>query len=93
MTAEERNLRKAANLKMPGAAAEPPDWSDDGLAYHEPKPKPKSKPWDLMNRKVAEEPPRGWLEKLEEDYDSCDDKDRKAGVMACFMDASSARNT
>ena len=61
MAAEERKLRKAANLKTPSAAAagEPPDWSDDGLAYHEPKPSPKSKPWDPMNRKVGEEPPPG----------------------------------
>ena len=86
-TAEEKKLRKAANLKTPGAAAagEPPDWSDDGLAYHEPKPKPKSKPWDPMNRKPGEESPRGWLDNLEDDFDGCEDKDRKAGVMACSM--------
>ena len=33
-----------------------------------------------MNRKVHEEPARGHVDVFEEDFDGCEDKDRKAGV-------------
>ena len=44
-----------------------------------------------MNRKVHEEPPRGHLDLFEDDFDGCEDKDRKAGVMACFMNSTQTR--
>jgi len=92
MTNEDKKVRKAANLKKPGAAkAGGPDWSDDGLGGHEPKSKKEPKPWNPMNRKPHEEPPRGWLGKLEEHFDGCEDKDRKVGVMACFMHQTQTR--
>ena len=93
MTHEENKMRKAANRKKPGAAkaGEPPDESDDEIIHHKPKKQPEPKPWDPMNRKVGEEPPRGWLGKLEENFGGCEDKDRKAGVMACFVNASGRR--
>ena len=44
-----------------------------------------------MNRKVGEEPPRGWCDSLDEHFDGCEDKDRKADVLACFTNASGRR--
>ena len=44
-----------------------------------------------MNRKVHEEPPRGWLGDLKDDFGGCKDKDRKAGTMASFMNSSGTR--
>ena len=53
-------MRKANNLKKPGAAkaGEAPGESDGELKKHQPKPKPPKKVWDPMNRKVHEDPPR-----------------------------------
>ena len=77
-------MRKALNLKKPGAAkaGEPSDESDDELEKHQPKPKPQTEVWDPMNRKVHEDPPRGHVDKFGEDFDGCTNKNRKAGVMA-----------
>jgi len=44
-----------------------------------------------MNHKPHEEPPRKWLGNLEGDFGGCKDKDRKVGVMACFMNATQTR--
>ena len=75
------------------AAGEPDWWSDDELAHHQQKPLKQPKQWNPMNRKVGEEPPRGWCDSLDEDFGGCEDKDRKAGVMACFMNASGRRKS
>ena len=93
LAVEERRVRKAADLKKPGAAkaGEPPGESDVELEKHEPKPKPQPKPWGPMNRKVHEEHPRGHLGVFEGDFGGCEDKDRKAGVMACFMNPTKTR--
>ena len=57
-----------------------------------PKPKAlKERKWDSLNRKVHEDPPRGHVGVFEEDFDGCEDKDRKAGVMGCFMNSTQTR--
>ena len=56
---EADKVRKASNLKKPGAAkaGEPRSASDGELEKHQPKPKPpQKKAWDPMNRKVHEDP-------------------------------------
>ena len=88
LTVEADKVRKVRNLKKPGAAkaGEPPSGSDDELEKAQPKPKPpQKKVWNPMNRKVHEDPPRGHVNKLGEDFGGCTNKDRNAGVMACFM--------
>ena len=60
MAVEATKVRKALNLKKPGAAkaGEPSGESDGELEKHQPKPKPQKKVWDTMNRKVHEDPAR-----------------------------------
>ena len=59
MTNEDKKVRKAANLKKPGAAkaGAPSDEPDDELEKHQMKPKPQKKVRDPMHRKVHEDLP------------------------------------
>ena len=86
-------MRKALSLEKPGAAkaGEPSDESDDELEKHQPKPKSQKKVRDPMNRKVHEDSPRGRVDVFEEDFGGCTNKDRKAGVMACFINSTQTR--
>ena len=44
-----------------------------------------------MNRKVLEDTPRGHVDEFGADFGSCKDEDRKAGVVACFMNKTQTR--
>ena len=59
LSVEEKRVRKAANLKKPGAAkaGAPSDEPDDELEKHQMKPKPQKKVRDPMHRKVHEDLP------------------------------------
>ena len=65
MTEEAKKARKAQNRKAAGAAnaGEPDGDTDDELGNAKPKKKPAAeKPWDPMNRRVGEHPPRGHVD-------------------------------
>ena len=94
MTEEAKKARKAQNRKGAGAekAGEPDSDTDDEIAKAKPKKKPAAeKPWDPMNRRVGEHPPRNWTDEYGTDFDGCEDEDRKVGVVACFMNAAGKR--
>ena len=94
MTEEAKKARKAQNRKGAGAeeAGEPDSDTDDELGKAKPKKKPAAdQPWDPMNRKVLEHPPRGHVDEYGTDFDGCEDEDRKVGVVACFMNKTQTR--
>ena len=93
---DEDNKRRAA----PGEPSEDDDDeeeeseenSDAGdLEGHKPKKCPKDKEFYPHDRKVGERPPRNWLDDRSKNFNGCTDRDRKAGVMAVFMNASGTR--
>ena len=70
------------NRKRAGAegAGEPPSGIDDELGKAKPKKKAhKEEKWDPKNRKVHEDPPRGWVDEPTENFGGCKDDDRKVG--------------
>ena len=94
MTEEAKKARKAQNRKAAGAekAGEPDSDTDDEIAKAKPKKKPAAeKPWDPMNRRVGEHPPRGHVDETATNFDGCEDEDRKVGVVACFMNQPGTR--
>ena len=94
LTGEAEKPRRAKNRKKAGAekAGEPPSASDDELENAKPKPKAtQERKWDPLNREVHEDPPRGHVDKFGEDFGGCEDKDRKVGVVACFMNQTQTR--
>ena len=92
-TQEEKNQRKAAN--RPGgnkAPGEPSDDDDDeGLEGATPSPKPQRDVFDPLNRKPRQDPPRGHVDNKSEKFGGCEDKDRKVGVIACFLNETGKR--
>ena len=72
----------------------PEDGDDDGDIPNIPKPKPKAdkkSEWDPKNRKVNQDTPRLWVDDPSKDFDGCEDKDRKVGVVACFQNSTKTR--
>ena len=94
MTDEAKKERKAQNRKKPGAekAGEPDGDTDEDIAKVKPKKKAaNARPWDPLNRRVGEDPPRGHIDKDVPEFDGCKDEDRKVGVVACFMNSTNKR--
>ena len=94
LTDEAKKERKAQNRKKSGAenAGEPDGDTDADIATAKPKKKAaNARPWDPLNRRVGEDPPRGHVDKDVPEFDGCKAEDRKVGVVACFMNSTGKR--
>ena len=94
LTDEAKKERKAQNRKKSGAenAGEPDGDTDEDIATAKPKKKAaNARPWDPLNRRVGEDPPRGHVDKDVPEFDGCKASDRKVGVVACFVNSTGTR--
>ena len=95
LTDEAKKERKAQNRKKSGAtnAGEPDGDTDPDIATAKPNKKKaaEARPWDPLNRRVGEDPPRGHVDKDVPEFDGCKASDRKVGVIACFVNSTGTR--